>query len=67
MELIRINQADTDAMAPLVAAFRVQLKSYKGIQAQPNTAAGKKGLHRFEYARDPKALPGRKADNNRSG
>lgn len=47
MELIRINQADADAMAPLVAAFRVQLKSYKGIQAQPNTAAGKEEILEF--------------------
>lgn len=47
MKLIRINQADADAMAPLVAAFRVQLKSYKGIQAQPNTAAGKEEILEF--------------------
>ena len=36
MELIRIEVPDADRIAPLVAAFRTQLKSYKGIKAQPD-------------------------------
>ena len=41
MELIKIGIMDADRIAPLVAAFRTQLKSYKGIESQPNTEAGK--------------------------
>ena len=41
MELIRIEVPDADRIAPLVAAFRTQLKSYKGIKSQPDTEAGK--------------------------
>ena len=40
MELIRIEVPDADRIAPLVAAFRTQLKSYKGIKSQPDTEAG---------------------------
>ena len=41
MELITIKIADADRLAPLVAAFRTQLKSYKGIRSQPNVEEGK--------------------------
>ena len=41
MELIRIGISDADRIAPLVAAFRTQLKSYKGIRSQPDPEAGK--------------------------
>lgn len=41
MELIKIGIMDADRIAPLVAAFRTQLKSYKGIESQPKTEAGK--------------------------
>jgi len=47
MELIRIETADADAIAPLVAAFRVQLKSFKGIKSKPDTEAGKEEI--LEY------------------
>ena len=47
MELIRIGTKDADRLAPLVAAFRIQLKSYKGIRSQPNTEAGKEEI--LEY------------------
>ena len=47
MELIRIGLMDADKIAPLVAAFRTQLKSYKGIKAQTDTEAGKKEI--LEY------------------
>ncbi len=47
MDLIRIGTMDADRIAPLAAAFRIQLKSYKGIQAQPNIEAGKEEI--LEY------------------
>lgn len=47
MELIKINMIDADRVAPLVAAFRVQLKSYKGIRAQPNIREGKEEILDF--------------------
>lgn len=47
MELIKINMIDADRVAPLVAAFRVQLKSYKGITAQPNIEEGKEEILDF--------------------
>ena len=34
-------------MAPLVAAFRTQLRSYKGIKSQPNIEAGKEEIIEF--------------------
>lgn len=36
MELIQASSKDAGRIAPLVAAFRVHLKSYKGIRSSPN-------------------------------
>ncbi len=47
MELIKIGTMDADRIAPLVAAFRIQLKSYKGIKSKPDTEAGKEEI--LEY------------------
>lgn len=47
MELIEIKNIETDRLAPLVAAFRTQLKSYKGIISQPNVDAGKEEILEF--------------------
>ena len=47
MELVEIHLKDTDRIAPLVAAFRTQLKSYKGISAQPDLEAGKEEIIEF--------------------
>ena len=47
MVLIRIGTMDADRIAPLVAAFRTQLKAYKAIQSQPNIEAGKEEI--LEY------------------
>ncbi len=47
MELITIRITDADRLAPLVAAFRTQLKSYKGIKAQPNIEKGKEEVLEF--------------------
>ena len=44
MELIEIRRKDADRIAPMVAAFRVQLKAYKGIKALPDIEAGKKEI-----------------------
>ena len=44
MELVEISLKDVDKIAPLVAAFRIQLKAYKGINAQPNIEAGKEEI-----------------------
>ena len=47
MELIRICMEDADRIAPLAAAFRTQLKSYKGIRSQLNIEAGKEEILDF--------------------
>lgn len=47
MELVSISTEDADRIAPLVAAFRVQLKVYKGIKSQPNVEAGKEEILDF--------------------
>jgi len=47
MELIRICTEDVDRIAPLVAAFRIQLNSYKGIRSQLNVEAGKEEILDF--------------------
>lgn len=47
MELIKICMEDVDRIAPLVAAFRIQLKSYKGIKSQLNIEAGKEEILDF--------------------
>ena len=47
MELIRICTEDVDRIAPLVAAFRIQLKSYKGIRSQLNVEACKEEILDF--------------------
>lgn len=47
MELITIGITDADRLAPLLAAFRTQLKSYKGIKSQPNIEEGKEEVLEF--------------------
>ncbi len=47
MELIKIGTTDADRIAPLAAAFRTQLKAYKGIRSQPDPEAGKEEI--LEY------------------
>ena len=47
MEIVRICPKDADRIAPLAAAFRVQLKSCKGIHAQPDIEAGKEEITEF--------------------
>ena len=66
MELVEILLKDADRIAPLVAAFRVQLKSYKGIIAQPNIEAGKEEIIEFLNSGFPEHIYVRK-DFRRKG
>ncbi|MBQ7057687.1 MAG: GNAT family N-acetyltransferase [Firmicutes bacterium] len=47
MKIIKISNTDADRIASLAAAFRTQLKSYKGIQSQPDINAGKEEILEF--------------------
>ncbi len=47
MEIIQLNETHSDAAAPLVAAFRAALRSYKGISSSPDTEAGKEEFLEF--------------------
>ena len=47
MELVKVDLKDADRVAPLAAAFRVQLKSYKGIQSHPDVEAGREEIVEF--------------------
>ncbi len=47
MELIRICSEDVDRIAPLVAAFRMQLKAYKGIGSRLDVEASKEEILDF--------------------
>ena len=53
MELVKVDLKDADRVAPLVAAFRVQLKSYKGIRSQPDVEAGREEIVEFLNAGFP--------------
>lgn len=53
MEVIKIGMQDAERIAPLVAAFRVQLKAYKGIRARPNVEAGTEEILDFLNAGFP--------------
>ena len=41
MEIIQLNESHRDAVAPLIAGFRAELRSYKGIQSEPDTEDAK--------------------------
>lgn len=51
--MIKINKGNANRIAHLVAAFRVQLKAYKGIQSQPDIQAGKEEILEFLEAGFP--------------
>ncbi|MCR4951045.1 MAG: GNAT family N-acetyltransferase [Solobacterium sp.] len=53
MELRKIELEDAERLAPLAAAFRVQLNLYKGIRSQPNIQAGKEETVDFVKAGFP--------------
>ena len=47
MNIIRIDETYAEKIAPLVAAFRVALQSFKGIDSAPDTEAGREEI--LEY------------------
>ena len=47
MEIIKITQV-SDALAEMVALFRVELRSYKGITSKPNIEAGREEMESIE-------------------
>lgn len=53
MEIIRIGIEDAERIAPLVAAFRVQLKAYKGIRSRLDVEAGREEILEFLNAGFP--------------
>ena len=52
METIRIIQAN-DEIAEMVALFRVELRSYKGIESKPNLDAGREEMDEYLSAGFP--------------
>ena len=52
MEIIKITQAN-DTLAQMVALFRVELRSYKGITSKPNIAAGREEMEEYLAAGFP--------------
>ena len=62
MEIIAATKEHCAQLAPLVAAFRVALRSYKGISSQPDVAAGAQELSEYLEAGFPvyAALDGEK-------
>ena len=52
MEIIQINQAN-DALAQMVAAFRVELRSYKGIVSTLNIEVGRQEMEEYLAAGFP--------------
>ena len=52
MEIIKITQV-TDDLAQMVALFRVELRSYKGIVSKPNVDAGREEMEEYLAAGFP--------------
>ena len=46
VELINVKQVN-DALAEMVALFRVELRSYKGITSKPNIEAGREEMDEY--------------------
>lgn len=53
MKMEALCAENLEKAAELVAEFRVELNSYKGIQSQPNPAAGKEELLEYQQAGYP--------------
>ena len=53
MVILRIDENNVEETAPLVADFRVELNSYKGIEARPDIQEGKEDLFYFLKAQYP--------------
>ena len=52
MEILEIKQVN-DALAEMVALFRVELRSYKGIVFKPNIEAGREEMEEYLSAKFP--------------
>lgn len=52
LELITISEVN-DALAEMVASFRVELRSYKGIESKPNKDAGREEMEEYLAAGFP--------------
>ena len=52
MEILEIKQVN-DALAEMVALFRVELRSYKGIKSKPNIEAGREEMEEYLSAKFP--------------
>ena len=52
MEIIKISQV-SDALAEMVALFRVELRSYKGITSKPNIEAAREEMEEYLAAGFP--------------
>lgn len=52
MELIEVKQVN-DALARMVALFRVELRAYKGIVSNPNVEAGREEMEEYLAAKFP--------------
>ena len=48
IELVEIRQVN-DALAEMVALFRVELRSYKGIASKPNVEDGREEMKEYLY------------------
>ena len=52
MDIIKITQAN-DALAQMVALFRVELRSYKGVTSKPNIESGREEMEEYLSAGFP--------------
>ena len=52
MEIKQITQVN-DTIAEMVALFRVELRSYKGIVSKPNVEAGREEMEEYLSAKFP--------------
>lgn len=52
MEIIQVTKVN-EALAKLVALFRVELRSYKGIQSKPNLEAGREEMEEYLASKFP--------------
>lgn len=52
MNIIEIKQVN-DELAEMVALFRAELRSYKGIVAKPNLEAGREEMQEYLTAKFP--------------
>ena len=52
MEIIQVTKVN-EALAQLVALFRVELRSYKNIPSKPNPEAGREEMEEYLVAKFP--------------